>query len=174
MKIILDGMGGDNAPEAIVEGAVLASREIEHRILIIGQEEKIRAELDNHRYDADKISVINATEIISNDEAPVRAVRSKKDSSIVRGINMVKHGEGDIFISAGSTGALLAGGLFILGRIQGIDRPALASIYPIIGGIPSLLVDAGANADCKPNNLLEFGMMGSIYMEKVMRISRPA
>ncbi len=79
---------------------------------------------------------------------------------------MVKHGEGDIFISAGSTGALLAGGLFILGRIQGIDRPALASIYPIIGGIPSLLVDAGANADCKPNNLLEFGMMGSIYMEK--------
>ena len=173
MKIILDGMGGDNAPEAIVEGAVLASREIEHQILIIGQEEKIRAELDNHRYDADKISVINATEIISNDEAPVRAVRSKKDSSIVRGINMVKHGEGDIFISAGSTGALLAGGLFILGRIQGIDRPALASIYPIIGGIPSLLVDAGANADCKPNNLLEFGMMGSIYMEKVLGREQP-
>ena len=173
MKIILDGMGGDNAPEAIVEGAVLASREIEHQILIIGQEEKIRAELDNHRYDADKISVINATEIISNDEAPVRAVRSKKDSSIVRGINMVKHGEGDIFISAGSTGALLAGGLFILGRIQGIDRPALASIYPVIGGIPSLLVDAGANADCKPNNLLEFGMMGSIYMEKVLGREQP-
>lgn len=173
MKIILDGMGGDNAPEAIVEGAVLASREIEHQILIIGQEEKIRAELDNHRYDADKISVINATEIISNDEAPVRAVRSKKDSSIVRGINMVKHGEGDIFISAGSTGALLAGGLFILGRIQGIDRPALASVYPIIGGIPSLLVDAGANADCKPNNLLEFGMMGSIYMEKVLGREQP-
>ena len=173
MKIILDGMGGDNAPEAIVEGAVLASREIEHQILIIGQEEKIRAELDNHRYDADKISVINATEIISNDEAPVRAVRSKKDSSIVRGINMVKHGEGDIFISAGSTGALLAGGLFILGRIQGIDRPALASIYPIIGGIPSLLVDAGANEDCKPNNLLEFGMMGSIYMEKVLGREQP-
>ena len=173
MTISLDGMGGDNAPEAIVEGAVLASREIEHQILIIGQEEKIRAELDNHRYDADKISVINATEIISNDEAPVRAVRSKKDSSIVRGINMVKHGEGDIFISAGSTGALLAGGLFILGRIQGIDRPALASIYPIIGGIPSLLVDAGANADCKPNNLLEFGMMGSIYMEKVLGREQP-
>ena len=173
MKIILDGMGGDNAPEAIVEGAVLASREIEHQILIIGQEEKIRAELDNHRYDPDKISVINATEIISNDEAPVRAVRSKKDSSIVRGINMVKHGEGDIFISAGSTGALLAGGLFILGRIQGIDRPALASVYPIIGGIPSLLVDAGANADCKPNNLLEFGMMGSIYMEKVLGREQP-
>ncbi len=93
MKIILDGMGGDNAPEAIVEGAVLASREMEHHILIIGQEEKIQSELKNHRYDEDKISVINATEIISNDEAPVRAVRSKKDSSIVKGINMVKHGE---------------------------------------------------------------------------------
>ncbi len=173
MKIILDGMGGDNAPEAIVEGAVLASREMEHHILIIGQEEKIQSELKNHRYDEDKISVINATEIISNDEAPVRAVRSKKDSSIVKGINMVKHGEGDIFISAGSTGALLAGGLFILGRVQGIDRPALASIYPIIGGVPSLLVDAGANADCKPNNLLEFGMMGSIYMEKVLGREKP-
>ena len=173
MKIILDGMGGDNAPEAIVEGAVLASREMEHHFLIIGQEEKIQSELKNHRYDEDKISVINATEIISNDEAPVRAVRSKKDSSIVKGINMVKHGEGDIFISAGSTGALLAGGLFILGRVQGIDRPALASIYPIIGGVPSLLVDAGANADCKPNNLLEFGMMGSIYMEKVLGREKP-
>lgn len=111
--------------------------------------------------------------MISNDDAPVRAVRSKKDSSIVKGINMVKNGEGDIFISAGSTGALLAGGLFILGRIQGIDRPALASVYPIVGGIPSLLVDAGANADCKPNNLLEFGIMGNIYMEKVIRRKDP-
>ncbi len=173
MKIILDGMGGDNAPEAIVEGAVAASEETEHSIVIIGAEEIIKAELAKHRYDPEKISMVNATEIISNDDAPVRAVRSKKDSSIVKGINMVKSGEGDIFISAGSTGALLAGGLFILGRVQGIDRPALASIYPIIGGEPSLLVDAGANADCKPNNLLEFGMMGSIYMEKVIGRENP-
>ena len=114
----------------------------------------------------------DAREVITNDEAPVRAVRSKKDSSIVKGINMIKQGEGDVFISAGSTGALLSGGLFILGRIQGIDRPALASIYPIVGGEPSLLVDAGANAECKPNNLLEFGIMGNIYMEKV--IGRPS
>lgn len=173
MKIILDGMGGDNAPEAIVEGAVAASEATEHSIVIIGTEEIIKAELAKHRYDPEKISTVNATEIISNDDAPVRAVRSKKDSSIVKGINMVKSGEGDIFISAGSTGALLAGGLFILGRVQGIDRPALASIYPIIGGAPSLLVDAGANADCKPNNLLEFGMMGSIYMEKVIGRENP-
>ena len=168
MKIILDGMGGDNAPFSVVEGAVLASRETQHHICIIGQEELMIPELKKYKYESEKISVINATQVISNDDAPVRAVRSKKDSSIVKGINMVKNGEGDIFISAGSTGALLAGGLFILGRIQGIDRPALASVYPIVGGIPSLLVDAGANADCKPNNLLEFGIMGNIYMEKVI------
>lgn len=173
MRIILDGMGGDNAPAAVVEGAVLASKEIEHEIQIIGQEELIRAELVKYKYDKEKITVTDAREVITNDEAPVRAVRSKKDSSIVRGINMVKKGEGEIFISAGSTGALMAGGLFILGRIQGIDRPALACIYPIVGGIPSLLVDAGANAECKPNNLLEFGMMGNIYMEKVLGRENP-
>ena len=172
MRIILDGMGGDNAPGAIVEGAVLASKVIDHEIVIIGQEELINQELKKYKYNHDKITVADAREVITNDEAPVRAVRSKKDSSIVKGIDMVKNGEGDIFISAGSTGALLSGGLFILGRVQGIDRPALASIYPILGGEPSLLVDAGANAECKPNNLLEFGMMGNIYMEKV--IGRPS
>lgn len=168
MRIILDGMGGDNAPAAVVEGAVLASKEISHEIVIVGREELIYEELKKYRYDQKKITVADAREVISNEEAPVRAVRSKKDSSVVRGINMVKNGEGDVFVSAGSTGALLSGGLFILGRIQGIDRPALACIYPIIGGEPSLLVDAGANADCKPNNLLEFGIMGNIYMEKVI------
>lgn len=173
MRIILDGMGGDNAPAAIVEGAVLASKQIEHEIYIIGQEELINAELAKHSYDAEKISVVDAREVITNDEAPVRAVRSKKQSSIVKGINMVKSGEGDVFVSAGSTGALMAGGLFILGRIQGIDRPALASIYPIIGGKPSLLLDAGANSECKPNNLLEFGIMGNIYMNKVLGLENP-
>lgn len=173
MRIILDGMGGDHAPASVVEGAVLASKEIEHEIHIIGQEELIHAELAKYKYDTDKIFVINAREVISNEDAPVRAVRSKKDSSIVRGINMVKSGEGDIFISAGSTGALMAGGLFLLGRIQGIDRPALASVYPILGKKASLLLDAGANAECKPNNLLEFGIMGNIYMEKVLGRENP-
>ena len=173
MRIILDGMGGDNAPGAVVEGAVLASEVIEHEIVIIGQEELINHELKRHKYNHKKITVADAREVITNEEAPVRAVRSKKDSSIVKGINMVKSGEGDIFISAGSTGALLSGGLFILGRIQGIDRPALACIYPIIGGEASLLVDAGANAECKPNNLLEFGIMGNIYMEKVIGRKSP-
>ena len=173
MRIILDGMGGDNAPASVVEGAVLASREIDHEIVIVGKEEIISAELKKHKYDISKITIVDATEVITNDDAPVRAVRSKKDSSIVKGINMVKSGEGDVFISAGSTGALLSGGLFLLGRIQGIDRPALASVYPIIGGKASLLLDAGANAECKPNNLLEFGIMGNIYMEKVIGREKP-
>ncbi len=173
MKIILDGMGGDHAPASVVEGAVQASKEIDHEIHIIGQEELINAELSKYKFDPDKIFVIDAREVISNEDAPVRAVRSKKDSSIVKGINMVKHGEGDIFISAGSTGALMAGGLFLLGRIQGIDRPALASVYPILGSKASLLLDAGANAECKPNNLLEFGIMGNIYMEKVLGRENP-
>lgn len=173
MRMILDGMGGDLAPASVVEGAVLALKEMEHEIVFVGQKELIEQELKKYTYDKNRISIVDAREVISNDEAPVRAVRSKKDSSIVKGINMVKSGEGDIFISAGSTGALLSGGLFILGRIQGIDRPALASIYPIVGGKPSLLVDAGANAECKPNNLLEFGIMGSIYMEKVIGRENP-
>ena len=173
MRIILDGMGGDNAPGAVVEGAVLASKEIDHEIVIIGQEELIKQELKKYKYNHEKITVADSREVITNDEAPVRAVRSKKDSSIVKGINMVKSGDGDIFISAGSTGALLSGGLFILGRIQGIDRPALASIYPIVGGEADLLIDAGANSECKPNNLLEFGIMGNIYMEKVVGRTSP-
>lgn len=171
MRIILDGMGGDNAPKSVVQGAVLASKEIDDEIIIVGPKELIKKELKELKYDSNKIKIYDAPDVITNDDAPVRAVRSKKDSSIVKGINLVKSGQGDIFISAGSTGALLAGGLFLLGRIQGIDRPALASIYPILSGQASLLLDAGANAECKPNNLLEFGIMGSIYMEKV--IGRP-
>ncbi|MDD4366756.1 MAG: phosphate--acyl-ACP acyltransferase, partial [Eubacteriales bacterium] len=173
MRIILDGMGGDNAPAAIVEGAVKAAEEIEDEIYIIGIENIINEELKKYKYDENRIRVFNADEVISNQEAPVKAVRTKKGSSLVKGIGMLKEGEGDIFISAGSTGALMAAGLFTLGRIPGIDRPAIAAIYPMMGGIPSLLVDAGANSECKPDNLLEFAIMGSIYMEKVLDRKNP-
>lgn len=168
MKIIIDGMGGDNAPAEIVKGAVDASKLTDHEICIIGKSELIEAELEKCNYDPDKITVIDAREVIEMTDAPVKAVRTKKNSSMVKGLEMIKNGEGDLFISAGNTGALLAGGLFVLGRIQGIDRPALASIYPVLGGRASLLVDAGANSECKPDNLLEFGIMGSIYMDKVI------
>lgn len=174
MRIILDGMGGDNAPEEIVKGAVEASKLIDDEICIVGREELIHKELKKYKYDPEKVYVVHAEEVITNDEAPVRAVRSKKDSSLVKGLNMLKDGRGDLFISAGSTGAMMAGGLFILGRIQGLDRPAIASVYPIIGQHKAaLLIDAGANAECKADNLLEFGIMGSIYADKVMKIADP-
>jgi glycerol-3-phosphate acyltransferase PlsX len=174
MKIVVDGMGGDNAPLEIVKGAVEASALTEHRIILVGDETRINSELEKYKYDKEKITVVNASEVISNDDAPVKAVRTKVDSSMVRGISMVKNGEADLFVSAGNTGAIMAAGLFILGRIQGIDRPAIASTYPIMGkGSVSLLVDSGANSECKPNNLLEFATMGSIYMEKVLNIDKP-
>lgn len=173
MKVLLDGMGGDNAPGEIVAGAILATKETDADIIIIGRENEIKESLKKQGYNGNQITVINADEVISTEEAPVKAVRTKKNSSIVKGLNMVKNGEADVFLSAGSTGALLAGGLFILGRIPGIDRPTLATIYPVIGRKPSVLVDTGANAECKPNNLLEFGIMGSIYMEKVLGRSNP-
>jgi len=174
MRILLDGMGGDHAPASVVEGAVLASQEIDHEIIIIGEEEQLNRELSKYKYNKKQITTIYSTEVITNEDAPVKAVRNKKNSSMVIGLDLLKGGEGDVFVSAGNTGALMAGGLFILGRVHGIDRPALASIYPIMGQDASLLVDAGANAECKPNNLLEFATMGSIYMEKVINRKNPS
>ncbi|MFV0517989.1 MAG: phosphate acyltransferase PlsX [Aminipila sp.] len=173
MKILLDGMGGDNAPSEIVKGAVLAAKEITHTIVIVGDQSKIEAELKKYKYDKNQILIEHASDVIETCDAPVKAVRTKKDSSLVKGITMLKEGNGDLFVSAGNSGALMAGGLFILGRIQGIDRPAMASIYPVLGGQASLLVDAGANSECKPDNLLEFATMGSIYMEKVLGRKNP-
>lgn len=174
MKIVVDGMGGDNAPAEIVKGAVEAADLTEHQIIIVGDEARINQELDKYKHRRWNISVVHASEVINSDDAPVKAVRTKQDSSMVKGIGMLKSGEADLFISAGNTGAIMAAGLFILGRIQGIDRPAIASTYPILGkGGVSLLVDSGANAECKPNNLLEFATMGSIYMEKVLNIKEP-
>lgn len=168
MRILLDGMGGDNAPAEIVKGAIEALAECDYDITIIGREEDIYTQLEKYTYDEDRISVVNATQVIENEDSPVKSVRRKQDSSMVKGLNMLKEGKGDVFVSAGNTGAYMAGSLFILGRIPGIERPAIASIYPIIGGETSLIVDAGANSECKPRNLLDFGIMGSLYMEKVL------
>jgi len=173
MKILLDGMGGDNAPHAAVKGAVDAAAKIQHEIVILGDENRIRSELDKYDYDRSKISIVHTSEVISNEEAPVKAVRTKQDSSLVKGITMLNNGEGDLFISAGSTGAMMAAGLFILKAIDGIDRPAIASVYPILGKGASLLVDAGANSECRAANLLQFACMGDIYMKKVMGVENP-
>ncbi len=173
MRVIVDGMGGDNAPEAVVKGAVKAIKEMPHQVIIVGREDAINRELSKYKYNKDQILVRHASEVIESDDPPVKSIRTKKDSSMVVGFELLKNGEGDVFVSCGNTGAVMAGGLFILGRIQGIYRPVLASIYPLAKGGASLLVDAGANSECKPNNYLEFAVMGNIYMENVLGRKNP-
>lgn len=172
MKIVVDGMGGDKGPKEIVKGCVEAVNELGVHIIIVGKEETIAEELKKHKFNQGTIEIINASETISNEEEPVIAIRKKKDSSMVVGLKALTEGKGDGFVSAGNTGALLAGGLFIVKRIKGIDRAALATVYPTTKGI-SLLLDVGANVDCKPEYLKQFAIMGSIYSEKVLGVNSP-
>lgn len=174
MNIMIDGMGGDHAPEEIVKGAVQAAKEISGTVSIIGREERINECLQALNWNGDNIEVVNATEVISNNESPAMTVRKKKDSSISKGMRMLKEGEVDAFISGGSTGALLSAGLLILGRIRGIKRPAIAAFFPKIGmNDTSLILDCGANAESRPEYLLQYGIMGSIFVEKVKGIENP-
>lgn len=174
MNIMIDGMGGDHAPEEIVKGAVQVAKEISGTVSIIGREERINECLQALNWNGDNIEVVNATEVISNNESPAMAVRKKKDSSISKGMRMLKEGEVDAFISGGSTGALLSAGLLILGRIRGIKRPAIAAFFPKIGmNDTSLILDCGANAESRPEYLLQYGIMGSIFVEKVKGIENP-
>ncbi len=168
MRVLLDGMGGDHAPAEIVKGAVQAAEQIDDEIIIVGKEDAIRKELKRNKYKGSQITIVDAAEEITMHDSPVKAIREKKDSSLVVGLTMLKEGKGDLFVSAGNTGALIVGARLILGRIRGIDRPALATIYPdMVTMQPCLLVDAGASAESKAQNLLEYGLMGSIYVEKV-------
>ncbi len=148
VKIAVDAMGGDNAPFEIVKGAVDAVNEFGSNIVLVGIEKTINEELEKYTFDKNKISVVNATEVISTEESPTIAIRRKKDSSIVVGLNLVKTGEAKAFVSAGSTGAVLTGGTFIVGRIKGIERPALGTCLPTTEGF-TFLLDSGANVDCK-------------------------
>lgn len=167
MRIILDGMGGDNAPAEIVKGAVEAAALISDEIVIVGRQQEIEAELRKCNYTGQQITIVNANDVITMEDSPVKAIRRKTDSSLVVALNMIKDGEGDMLVSGGNTGALMVGARMLLGRIDGIDRPVLASIYPCLGMEPSLLVDAGASSEAKAQNLLEYGLMGSIFVEKV-------
>ncbi|MBS4536088.1 phosphate acyltransferase PlsX [Clostridium sp. D2Q-14] len=172
MKIAIDAMSGDGGPRVTVKGSIDAVKEFGVNIILVGKEDLINDELNKYEFDANKIEVINASEVIANEDKPVVAIRKKKNSSMVKALKLVKDKEADAVVSAGNTGALLSGGLFIVGRIKGIDRPALSPVYPTEKGI-SLLIDAGANVDCKPKNLQQFGIMGSIYVEKVLNIKNP-
>mgnify|MGYP001585047411 FL=1 len=173
MVVVVDGMGGDFSPNAVVEGCIAAIKEYDINILITGREDLISEELKKYTYDTNKIKIVNATEVINTNEHPVMALKRKKDSSLVKALNLVKNGEADAVISAGSTGAFLAGCTLIVGRIKGIDRPALA---PIIPGktMPFMIIDCGANAECKPNYLLQFGLMGKIYFENILNVVNPS
>ena len=173
ITIAVDAMGGDNAPAEIIKGAVQAVQEKkEINVVLTGDEEVIRKELSVYQYDKERIILVHAPEVITNCEAPVMAIRRKKNSSIVVAMNMVKHGEADAFVSAGSTGAVLAGGQLIVGRIPGVERPPLAPLLPTMKGV-SLLVDCGANVDARASHLVQFAKMGSIYMENVIGIKNP-
>ena len=172
MRIIIDAFGGDNAPVEIVKGAVLAAEEFDCEICLVGIKEKVEEELSKYEYKKDKISVYNADEIIEVCEVPTQAIREKKNSSLVVGLELLKSGEGDAFITAGSTGAYLAGAFRYVGRIKGIKRPALTTVMPTTDGI-SLLLDVGANADCKPEFLQQFAIMGSAYSENVLGVKNP-
>jgi len=173
IKVVVDAMGGDYAPAEPVKAAVdaVAGRK-DIKVLLVGQQDVVEAELKKYDYPKEQIEVIHAEEVIETAESPVNAIRRKKQSSMVIGMNMIKNKEADAIVSAGSTGALLVGGQVIVGRIRGIERPPLAPLIPTEKGV-SLLIDCGANVDARASHLVQFARMGSIYMEHVVGIKNP-
>ncbi len=173
VKVAVDAMGGDNAPVEIVKGAIAAVNENTNvKVFLVGQEEIVRKELSGYTYNPQQVEIVNATEVIETAEPPVMAIRRKKDSSIVKAMNLVKEGTCDAYVSAGSTGATLVGGQVIVGRIKGVERPPLAPLIPTEKGC-ALLIDCGANVDARPSHLIQFAKMGSVYMEHVVGIKNP-
>lgn len=171
MKIALDAMGGDHAPMEIVRGARDAAQELGIEIILVGDREKIERELPGNFAD-NLMSIVHAPEVVGMHEHPVNAIRKKKNSSLVVATKLVKEGAADALVSAGSTGAQMASSLLILGRIVGVDRPAISTLLPTARGVVVLL-DAGANVDCRPQHLKQFAMMGSLYAEKVLGLPAP-
>jgi len=173
VRIAVDAMGGDNAPAAVVQGCVDAlAQDSGIYIFLTGDEQQIKALLSGKKYDESRLEIVHASEVITNDEHPAFAIKKKRDSSMVIAQRLVREGKADAFLSAGSTGAVLVGGQVLIGRIRGIQRPALAPLMPTLQGV-SLLIDCGANVDAKPSNLVQFAQMGSIYMEYYVGIKNP-
>ena len=177
MRILLDAMGGDNAPDANIKGAVQAINDIEAEVVLIGNEEIIKSRV-KELYGKElleissRLTIHNASETIEMEDVPTQAIKHKKDSSMVVGFNMLKDGQGDVFISAGNSGALLTGATLLVGRIKGVDRPALAGILPAYKS-RLVLMDCGANTNCKPINLLQFAQMASVYLSTTLGVKEP-
>ena len=172
MRFVLDAMGGDHAPPVVVEGGVWAAREFGVEVVLIGREEDVRQELARHDTSGLSLPVVHASQVIEMEEHPAAAVKAKKDSSMVVGMDLVKQGQADAFVSAGNSGGVMAAALFRLGRIRGIKRPALSTVYPTTPGL-CFMLDVGANTDCKPEYLLQFAYMGAAYAERVLGIADP-
>ncbi|PIQ97040.1 MAG: phosphate acyltransferase [Nitrospinae bacterium CG11_big_fil_rev_8_21_14_0_20_56_8] len=172
MKIAVDAMGGDHAPEAIVEGAVLAAREAGTQILLVGISHELNSLLDKLGAKGLPIEVVHAEEVVEMHDVPAKAVRTKKKSSMKVGLDLVKQGEADAFVSAGNTGAVLAYSTLILRPLKGVDRPAITIQLPTLKGV-SILLDAGANVDCKPNQLFQFGIMGHVFAKYILGKEAP-
>lgn len=170
--IAIDAMGGDNAPVEIVKGAVKASETVKYGLALVGREDIIKSELAKYSYDSEKITVVNADEVIENCETPTEAIKHKKNSSMVVGLNMVKEGRAVAFVSAGNTGALLTGATIIVGRIKGVKRPALGTMLPSEKN-RVLMMDSGANVDAKAEYLVQYAQMGSVYFENVLGKENP-
>ncbi len=173
IKVAVDAMGGDYAPSQMVAGAIAAvNLRKDIQVILVGRKEDVERELSEKDYPRERLQIVHASEVIATEEPPVNAIRKKKDSSIVVGMNLVKKGEADAFVSAGSSGAVLVGGQVIVGRIKGVERPPLAPLIPTEKGV-SLLIDCGANIDARPSHMVQFARMGSIYMEHVMGVKTP-
>ncbi|MCI8835861.1 MAG: phosphate acyltransferase PlsX [Ruminococcus sp.] len=172
-RVALDAMGGDNAPEEIVKGAVEAvKKQKQIQVLLVGKEEILKQQLSAYTYPKEQIEIVHASQVIETAEPPVKAIRTKKDSSLVVAVNLVKQGRADAFVSAGSSGAVLVGGQILIGKIKGVERAPLAPLIPTAKGV-TLLIDCGANVDARPSHLVQFARMGSIYMEHVIGKKNP-
>ncbi len=173
-RIALDAMGGDNAPGEIVRGGLMAVKEKEDiALILVGREEEVAGCLQGEDYPAGRVEILHTPEVVTSDEAPVMAVRRKKDSSMMTALRLVKEKQAQACVSAGNTGALMAGGLFVLGRMEGIDRPALTVIIPCLSGGGTVLLDVGANMDARPGHLAQYALMGSIYAREVLDRKEP-
>jgi len=172
MKIALDAMGGDFAPDVTVAGAIEAVSEYDVEVILVGDRDRLNEVLRDKRYPANRISIYHASEVAGMDESPVTVLRKKKDSSIRKAVELVKNGQADAAVSAGHSGVAMAMGLFLLGKVPGVDRPAIATIMPALAG-SFVLIDAGANVDCKPENLLQFAYMGNAYYKAIFNEPSP-